>query len=120
MYQRLALFSLITATLCASWAAAQPMVGDAQTGQVVYNQHCVRCHGHALDGNGPDAPSLITKPANFHSRQSRLKTDWELLISISNGVLFTPMHGWRDRLTDQEMLDVLAYIRATVPQETIS
>jgi hypothetical protein len=33
-------------------------------------------------------------------------TDCELLVTISNGALFTPTHGFRSTLTDQPMLGV--------------
>lgn len=49
-------------------------------------------------------------PANFHSLKSRSKTDMELLLAIKQGVLFSPMHEWGDRLSEQEMLDVLRSI----------
>jgi cytochrome c oxidase cbb3-type subunit 3 len=42
------------------------------------------------------------------------------LITIANGALFTPMHGYRGKLTDQQMLDVLSYIRTMAPPEFIS
>jgi hypothetical protein len=50
-------------------------------------------------------------PANFQSPKSQLKSDLELLIVIAHGVVYSPMHGKRDILTDQEMWDVLQYIR---------
>ncbi len=100
MYKKLVLVSVMTGILCGSWAVAQPMVGDSQKGAELYKPHCLRCHGEALDGNGPDGQYLIIAPADLRSRTVRMKTDWELMISISNGVLFTPMHGWRGRLTD--------------------
>jgi hypothetical protein len=40
-----------------------------------------------------------------------LKSDEELLRTIEHGVVFSPMHAWRGRLTDGEMQDVVAYIR---------
>lgn len=112
--------SLIVLIVCSSWVIAQPLRGNPKNGEAIYSKHCVRCHGPALDGQGPDGQYLIVPPANFHSMDSRLKTDWELLLTISHGVLFTPMHGWRDRLNDQEMLDVLSYIRMMAPRGTIS
>jgi cytochrome c oxidase cbb3-type subunit 3 len=51
---------------------------------------------------------------------SRAKTDWELLITIANGALFSPMHGYRGKLTDQQMLDVLSYIRSVATPEFVS
>jgi cytochrome c oxidase cbb3-type subunit 3 len=41
-------------------------------------------------------------------------------VAISNGVLFSPMHSFRGKLTDQQMLDVLSYIRAVSPPDVIS
>lgn len=43
--------------------------------------------------------------------KSRPKTDMELFLSIKQRVLFSPMHGWADRLSDQEIRDVLNHIR---------
>ena len=34
-----------------------------------------------------------------------------MLSIISRGVIFSPMHGWQDRLSEVEMLDVLSYVR---------
>lgn len=104
----------------ASWAAGQTARGNPKAGQTVYEQQCLRCHGPKLDGNGPDGQYLIVRPANLQAPTSRAKTDWELLVTISNGVLFSPMHGFRGKLTDQQMLDVLSYIRIMAPPETVS
>ena len=100
--------------LASSWAIGQTR-GNPLAGQAVYIQYCLRCHGEKLDGNGPKAQYLIVRPANFQSQSLLAKTDWELLVTLSNGVLFTPMHGFRGRLTDQQMLDVLSYIRSRTP-----
>lgn len=99
---------------------AQGIRGNSQAGQSVYEQQCLRCHGDKLDGNGPDSHDLIVRPANLRSEISRSKTDWELLVAISNGVLFSPMHGFLGKLTDQQMLDVLSYIRFMSPPDITS
>lgn len=103
-----------------SWAAGQTPRGNPKAGQTIYEQHCLRCHGEKLDGHGPDAQYLIVPPTNLQSGLIRHKTDWELLITISDGVLFSPMHGFRGKLTDQQLLDVLAYIRMISPPEFVS
>lgn len=99
---------------------ARVIRGDSKAGQVVYEQQCLRCHGAKLDGNGPDSQDLIVRPADLQSQTTRSKTDWELLVAISNGVLFTPMHSFRGKLTDQQMLDVLSYIRFIAPPDIVS
>ena len=115
------ILAMIIATLAAAPVAlAQIHRGDPEVGQHVYQQQCLRCHGANLDGNGPDSQDLIVQPANLRSIISRSKTDWELLVAISNGVLFSPMHSFRGKLTDEQMLDVLSYIRAISPPDSIS
>ncbi len=106
--------------LGSSWASGQTNRGNPRDGQTIYEQQCLKCHGEKLDGTGPDGQYLIVRPANLQSMNSRAKTDWELLITIANGILFSPMHGFRGQLTDQQMLDVLSYIRMAAPQELIS
>lgn len=106
--------------LSASVVASQTIRGDSRNGQLVYAQNCLRCHGENLDGKGPDGAFLVVSPTNLTSLRSRGKTDWELLLAISHGVAFSPMHGWRDRLTQEQILDVLAYIRMMAPVDSVS
>lgn len=120
MLNKSAVIAVMLVILCGSWVAAQGLVGNPKRGEAVYEKQCLRCHGPKLDGDGEDGRYLIVRPANLRSMEVRLKSDWELLIAITNGVLFSPMHGWRNRLSDQEIMDVLAYIRMMAPPETIS
>lgn len=92
-------------------AEGQDYPPDLVRGKVVYERHCLKCHGPAGRGDGPAADSLTVPPANFHRFQSFLKSDEELLRTIEHGIVFSPMHSWRGQLTDEEMQDVVAYIR---------
>lgn len=103
--------SVLAVLLFSSWLAAQMDVPNVNRGQVIYEQHCLRCHGPSGGGNGPDSKFLIVPPANFQSAGSRLKPEWEMLSIIEYGIIFSPMHGWRDRLSEEDMVDVLSYIR---------
>jgi mono/diheme cytochrome c family protein len=106
--------------IATSMAAAQTARGNPKAGEAIYKQHCLRCHGEKLDGNGPEAQDLIVRPADLSSARSRTKSDWELLVPLTNGVLFTPMHSYRGKLNDEQMLDVLSYIRSVVPFDAVS
>jgi len=96
-------------------ASPQDLQGDPKNGNRIYEQHCIRCHGPKGDGNGEEGQYLVVKPANFHSVQSSTKTNADLFITIKYGVVFSPMHGWGDRLKDQEIMDVIGYIRFLAP-----
>jgi len=116
----LSILSLLTAGLFSSLVAAESLQGNPKTSEALYMQHCAGCHGVSGDGLGPDIKELIVPPANFRSEKSRTKTDMELYLAIKQGVLFSPMHGWADRLSDQEIWDVLSYIRRLAPFNPIS
>lgn len=103
-----------------SWLSAQELGGSPDSGEAIYKAQCLRCHGKYGDGKGPDAAALVVGPPDFHSALFRDKSDFELLVAISNGVLFSPMHSWRGRLTDEEMADVIHYIRALAPERSLT
>ena len=107
--------SLIVVALTASWALAQSHYGNTKNGERIFQQHCAGCHGTTGDGLGPEIKELIVPPANFRAPKSRTKTDMELYLAVKQGVLFSPMHGWADRLSNQDMWDVLSYIRTLAP-----
>ncbi len=97
---------------CGSWVAAQ---GRTAHGQVLYDDLCARCHGLTGKGDGPEAARLTVPPANFHTARSKAKTDFELLTSISYGIAFSPMHAWRGKITDEELLELVRYLRELAP-----
>lgn len=111
----LVMLGLLSSLVAAEFPGANPKRGEA-----LYTQHCARCHGTSGDGLGRDIKDLIVPPANFQAMKSRSKTDMELFLAIKQGVLFSPMHGWADRLSDEEIRDVLTYIRSLAPFNPIS
>lgn len=111
---------VVAIVLANSWVTAEVPQPNVKKGETIYMQHCASCHGKSGDGLGPDVKDLIVPPVDFHSLKSRSKTDRELLLAISQGVLFSPMHGWQDRLNQQDILDVLGYIRSLAPFNAVT
>lgn len=89
----------------------------SQTGEVIYHQHCLPCHGRAGDGKGPEAHKLMVPPRDFHTPESTNKTDLELRSIVIWGLVFSPMHGWWDRLSTEEIRAVVSYIRHLAPYQ---
>ena len=104
-------FLLILGSPATPSLQAQDYPSDLERGKSVYTRLCLPCHGSEGYGDGPKADSLAVAPANFHHVRSFLKSDEELLRTIEHGVVFSPMHSWRGQLADEEMQDVLAYVR---------
>ena len=86
-------------------------------GKTVYEKHCLSCHGPEGRGDGPEAKDLTIKPTNFHSSESRMKTDEELFSKVVWGGVYSPMHGWGTRLSQQEIQYVVWYIRLLAPYQ---
>ena len=110
----LVLMSGLMIVITSSALAVTPP-GNPMHGQKLYKQHCLRCHGAKLDGNGPDADSLRVRPTNFHTYLTLARGARELEEAIRQGQNLTPMHAWDPVLTDQEVYDLVAYIRSEVP-----
>ena len=83
-------------------------------GQILYQKHCMECHGEKGKGDGVRAPLLSPRPGNLVSAATSTKTDRELLYAIANGVPRTAMRGWKDQLSEEDRLYVLAFIRSLV------
>lgn len=60
---------------------------------------------------------LHLKPpaANFHAPKSKRKTDAALLKTIQEGHPETAMSAWKNALSDDQLKDILAYIRKLSP-----
>ena len=111
-FPRISVFLLLVPAMAGlRLADAQEFPADVDRGKMVYERHCLSCHGTGGWGDGPDAGSLTVRPTNFHLFRSYLKSDEELQRTIEYGVVFSPMHAWQGELTENEIQDVLAYIR---------
>jgi DMSO reductase family type II enzyme heme b subunit len=101
--------TLAVLALLATGASAQVALrgapaggGDTATGEIVYRQHCVGCHGERGDGKGSAAASLFPAPrdfvnGNFRLRSTRTGTapsDADLLAVVTRGVPGHPMPGF--------------------------
>jgi mono/diheme cytochrome c family protein len=102
--------------LASSLVLAQTRLSPIDKGKRLYQRNCVRCHGPALDGKGPDATSSSVPPANFRTYLSRIKDDVEFEKTIKEGKRFLGMHSWKDTLSDEQVRDLITYIRSAAPQ----
>ena len=83
-------------------AAGPAAAANIAKGAQLYETHCKMCHG--ADGSPvmPGAP-------NFRRMESLMRPDMQLLPAIKNGKGAMP--AYFGILRDQEILDVIAYLR---------
>ncbi len=110
----LSLVGLLGFGVGGSSAWAVEASAESPAGKAIYEQHCVSCHGPQGRGDGPESPYLSPRPASLISAATSIKSDQELLAVIANGKPRTAMPPWKDRLTEAQQQDVLAYVRSFV------
>jgi mono/diheme cytochrome c family protein len=82
----------------------------AETGAELYKTNCVACHGETGHGDGVAAPSLTPRPASLATLKETVTDDY-LFWRISTGKAGTSMYGWKGVLAEDEIWQVVAFIR---------
>jgi mono/diheme cytochrome c family protein len=85
-------------------ASPAPAAGDPANGATVFAQNCAGCHGPDAAG-GAVGPTLI-------SAELKAQNDDFFRQTILNGRSGTAMPAWQGRLSDQEIEDVIAFLRS--------
>jgi len=80
----------------------------ASRGQLLYQQNCAVCHGVTGHGDGPGGANLPVKPFDL-TTHVLLHDEQYLYAVILNGRGYMP--AWGDKLTQDQIYDVIAYIR---------
>ena len=93
-------------------------MGDPEKGKGIYEKYCFYCHGREGRGDGAVGMAVSPHPADFVGDKKRMaKSDDELLKSISGGIHRDvggeemAMPRWKDILNEEDLRNVLAYIR---------
>lgn len=92
--------------------AASP--DSIKAGQASFQKYCRFCHGTDAKGNGPMAPQG-THPSDLTdtSKWTRGTTDGEVFMIIKEGAgPKFDMKGFKSKMTDQEMWNVVNYLRS--------
>ena len=80
-------------------------------GEEIYTTMSLSCHGPELRGDGPASVGMEPPPADFSQQHTMVHSEEDLLYWLRNGIQGSAMPAFGDTLSDQEMIDVLSYIR---------
>ena len=83
--------------------SAEWPIGNAEEGEAVYIDSCSKCHG--TEGKGDEGSRL--QPNEF----IKTNTNSQLLAYILSGREGTAMGGFNDRLTEEQIAHIIAYLR---------
>ena len=107
-----------TLGVCAIVACTLGTAGatDLAAAKQNYDTFCVKCHGANGKGDGPAAATLATKPRDYTDCARMAKeSDDKLFNVIKNGGkangLSGDMQAWSSGFDDDEIHDLVAYVR---------
>jgi copper transport protein len=81
-------------------------------GAAIYTAQCLACHGVSGKGDGPAAVNMPVQPANFTDPSHLIHSTSTMESYVTNGFPNTGMPAFGGTLSEQEIADVVAYIRA--------
>lgn len=98
-----------------------PSLAALNRGARLFQDHCSQCHGPEAQGH-PDwqTPGVIAAPPLNGTGNDWKRSRAELLAVIQNGVSrggVAVMPGWKGRLTEPEIADVVAWFQALWPPD---
>ena len=109
----------IALSVCLVWigsyspAMANPgYLGQRKIGasaETLYKRHCSVCHGDRGSGNSRAKKSLGKPPRDFSAATNLTRK--KMIFAVQDGKATTPMMGWKTRLTEKEIEDIVDYIR---------
>jgi mono/diheme cytochrome c family protein len=85
-------------------------VDAASQGGEVFHTNCEMCHGPQGHGDGPAGQSLDPRPRNLADLQTTAGDDF-LFWRIREGRSGTSMVAWKGILTDEQIWQVISFIR---------
>ena len=92
-----------------------PLGADAATaGAEVFKTNCEACHGPQGHGDGPAGAALDPKPKNLAELQTTAGDDY-LFWRVNTGKEGTSMVAWKGVLTDEQIWQVISFIRTLKP-----
>lgn len=85
-------------------AGPETVQGDPTNGANLFAQNCAVCHGEAAEG-GAVGPTLV-------SAEVKAKDDDYYRQTLASGIAGTAMPAWEDRLSAQDIEDIIAFLRS--------
>ncbi|MDB4961290.1 MAG: hypothetical protein JWP01_1289 [Myxococcales bacterium] len=121
---RLRPLAVVAIAVClAAWGRPSRIEPRSLPGWQSYDRYCIACHGAAGDGLGPAAPFTWGRPRSLSAGEYRWRstpignppTDDDLRATLRHGAGGTSMPGFAGALTEAEIDELIAIIKAFSP-----
>jgi mono/diheme cytochrome c family protein len=87
-------------------------VDELASAKMTYNDKCARCHKEDGSGGKIDIDGKVLNSEDLTSEKMKKMDDAKYIKYIENGIPDEGMPAFKDKLTDEQIKDVVKYIRA--------
>ena len=95
-----------------------PSAASVTAGAATFKKYCAFCHGPEAKGEGPLAPKDSHPPNLTDAKWDHGDTDGEIFMTVQNGLGSTSaMKGFKGKMPDQDMWNVINYLRSLGPKK---
>ena len=98
-------------------------IEPSEAGKELYQTHCSECHGPDGEGQAPDPSGLLVAPPHNETGHTWHHPDQANYAIVHNGRqaegVLTPMPGFSEMLTEEEMFSILAYIKTLWQEDQV-
>jgi len=106
---------IVTSVLLVAAVAALPTLGFSETAAENWTKHCTRCH--SADGTGTSPLGLKLKLKDYTKADAQSSfTDDDALKAVKEGITNSAgkkvMNPYAEKLSEQEMKDLVGVVRA--------
>ncbi len=124
LIQKFFIFFFLIALGGTSFAQEKNASGNLDAGKKVYVKRCAGCHGDLGQGDGFASEQFNPKPRDFSmglykyrtTPNGMLPTDNDLIKAVTVGLPGTGMPSWKSILSDDEIRNVVSYIKTFSPK----
>lgn len=89
------------------------MAGDAENGAAVYNATCIACHAEDGKGAFPGIPDFTKAGGRLAQSDEQLFQSIRFGMQTPGSIMPMPELGGNPDITDQQVRDVIAYMKKT-------
>lgn len=109
-------FSFAAGMLACVFLSASALAADVEAGKAKFQQHCAICHGATGAADSPTAAALDPKPRVLADAEWQASVDDEYLVKVIReggpAVGLSPLMVAQQRLSDEDVAEIIAYIRS--------
>ncbi|MCS6874963.1 MAG: cytochrome c [Acidobacteriota bacterium] len=97
--------------------SAKALEDELAEARKIFSEKCVKCHKEDGTGGKMEIDGMKVRVPNFHSEKMKKEPDSDFIKAIKNGIPDDGMPAFKDELTEEQIKQLVAFIRKEFQQK---